>query len=146
MTALPSTHMARRLGVHSGLGWTHLPLVPHICVNELDWINTGSGNGLSPVRHQAITWTNAVLLSIRPTGTNFSEIWIKYETFHSRKCSWKCRQRNCGHLSRGICINRLRFKQSGWDFQAPTPGLSPFKRFLVKENIKSNFNLFRGSN
>ena len=24
--------------------------------------NIGSGNGMSPVRHQAITWTNIVLL------------------------------------------------------------------------------------
>ena len=34
-------------------------------------------NGLAPVRRQAITWTNAGLLSIRPLGTNFSEIRIK---------------------------------------------------------------------
>ena len=30
-----------------------------------------------PIRHQAITWTNAVLLSIGTLGTNFSEIWIE---------------------------------------------------------------------
>ena len=36
----------------------------------------GSGNGLLPVRCQAITWTNASLLSIGPFETNFSEIWI----------------------------------------------------------------------
>ena len=34
-----------------------------------------SGNGLSPVRCQAITWTNTDLLSIGPLGTNFSDIW-----------------------------------------------------------------------
>ena len=39
----------------------------------------GSGNGLSPVRHQAITCTNAALLSIGPLGTGFSEIGIKNE-------------------------------------------------------------------
>ena len=32
---------------------------------------------LSPVRHQAITWTSAGLLSIGTLGTNFSEIRIK---------------------------------------------------------------------
>ena len=36
-----------------------------------------SRNGLSPVRRQAITWTNADLLSIGPLGTNFSEIRIQ---------------------------------------------------------------------
>ena len=36
----------------------------------MNWINIGSGNGWSPVRNQAITWTNAALLSIRPFGTN----------------------------------------------------------------------------
>ena len=34
------------------------------------------------VRHQAIIWTNAGLLSIGALGTNFSEILIKYKFFH----------------------------------------------------------------
>ena len=38
------------------------------------YVCTGSGNGLSPIRHQAITWTNATLMSIGPLGTNFNEI------------------------------------------------------------------------
>ena len=52
---------------------------PHYCriYASRDWINIGSGNGLAPNRWQAITWTNAVVLSIRPLGTNFSEILIK---------------------------------------------------------------------
>ena len=37
-------------------------------------INNGSGNGLSPIQHQATAWTNADLLS----ETNFSEIESKY--------------------------------------------------------------------
>ena len=41
-------------------------------------------NDLSPVRRQAITWTNADILSIGTLGTNFSEIQSKYETFYSR--------------------------------------------------------------
>ena len=36
-----------------------------------------SGNGLSPVRRQAITWANAALLSIGPLGINFREIRIE---------------------------------------------------------------------
>ena len=36
----------------------------------------GSGNGLSPGRHQAIIWTSARILLIGPSGTNFNEILI----------------------------------------------------------------------
>ena len=46
----------------------------HISVTELVIID--SGNGLSPIRHQAIAWTNADLLSTGPLGTNCSEILI----------------------------------------------------------------------
>ena len=45
------------------------------------WVDIGSDNGLSPVRRQAITWTNAGLLSIGPLGTNFSENLINIHTF-----------------------------------------------------------------
>ena len=44
---------------------------------SVNWVSIGSGNGLSPVRRQAITWTNGDLLSIGPLGINFSEIQIK---------------------------------------------------------------------
>ena len=36
------------------------------------WAIIGSNNNLSPVRRQAIIWTNAVFLSIGPLATNFS--------------------------------------------------------------------------
>ena len=47
----------------------------HICVSKLG--HHCSNNGLSPVWRQSIIWTNADLLSIWSTGTNFSEIEIK---------------------------------------------------------------------
>ena len=53
--------------------------MPHIYVSELG--SNGSGNGLSPVRRQAIICTNFDLLSIRPLGLNFSEIRIKIQDF-----------------------------------------------------------------
>ena len=48
----------------------------HICISRLTV--TGSDNGLSPGRRQAIIWTNDGILLIGPLGTNFSEnlIWI----------------------------------------------------------------------
>ena len=36
-----------------------------------------SNNGLSPVRRQAIIWTNTSLLTTGPVRTYFSEIWKK---------------------------------------------------------------------
>ena len=52
-------------------------------------VSIGSDNGLSPIRRQAITWTNAGLLSIEPLGTNFSEIWIEILAFSFRKMRLK---------------------------------------------------------
>ena len=59
---------------------THWGRVTHICVGKLTII--GSDNGLSPVRRQAIIWTNAGILLIRPLGTNFSEILIGIQPFY----------------------------------------------------------------
>ena len=75
------------------------PIVPHICVSELGqhW----SSKGLPPVRRQAITWTNADLLSNGPLGTNFSEIRIEIRNILLMKRIWNCRLRNCGHFVQG---------------------------------------------
>ena len=61
--------------------------VTHICVGKLTI--TGSDNGLSPGRRQAIIWTNAKILSIGPVGTNFSEIVIEIYTFSFKKMRLK---------------------------------------------------------
>ena len=44
---------------------------------------------LSPGRRQDIIWTNGRILLIGPLGTNFSEILIEIQTFHSRKMHLK---------------------------------------------------------
>ena len=62
------------------LSITHLP--PPCAVN---WVSIDSNNGLSPVQHHAITWTNTGLLSIGPLESNFSEIWIKIHNFSFMK-------------------------------------------------------------
>ena len=46
---------------------THWGSVTHICVSTLTVI--GSDNGLLPGRRQAIIWTNARILLIKPLGT-----------------------------------------------------------------------------
>ena len=52
---------------------------------SVNWVSIGSGNGLSPARRQAITWTNAGLLSIGHLGTNCSEIRIEIQKFSFMK-------------------------------------------------------------
>ena len=66
---------------------THRGRETHICVGKLTII--ASDNGLSPGRRQAIIWTNAGILLIRPLGTNFSEILIKILTFSLKKMHLK---------------------------------------------------------
>ena len=68
-------------------GLTHWGRVTHICVANLTTI--ASDNGLSPGRRQAIIWTNAGILLIRPLWTNFSEILIKISTFSFKKMRLK---------------------------------------------------------
>ena len=59
----------------------------HIYVSELTII--GSDNGLSPGWRQAIISTNAGILLIGPSGTNFSQIVIEIQTFSLRKMRLK---------------------------------------------------------
>ena len=66
---------------------THWGRVTHICVSKLT-IN-GSGNGLSPGRRQAITWTNVGILLIGLLGTNFSEMLIEIHPFSFKKIHLK---------------------------------------------------------
>ena len=59
----------------------------HIYISKLTII--GSNNGLSPVRRQAIIWTNAGILLIGPLGTNFYEnsyIFIQGDAFENVAC------------------------------------------------------------
>ena len=59
----------------------------HIYVSKLNIID--SDNGLSPVRPQAIIWTNVVILLIWPLGTKFSEMLIKILTVSFTKRYFK---------------------------------------------------------
>ena len=75
--------------------WQRIP--SHICASKVTII--GSDNALSPGRRQAIIWTNAWILLIGPSGTNFNEILIEIQTFSFKKCIWKHRLQNGGHLA-----------------------------------------------
>ena len=71
---------------------THWGRVTHICVAKLTI--TGSDNGLSPGRCQAIIWTSDGILLIGPLGTNFNEFLIgiqifPFQTMYSKMSSVK---------------------------------------------------------
>ena len=59
--------------------------VMHICISKLTI--TGSDNGLTPGRHQAIIWIHAGLLWTGPLGINFSEILTKTKNNFIKKCA-----------------------------------------------------------
>ena len=61
-------------------GWCIYASVNFVCI--------GSDNGLSPVQHQAIIWTNADLLAIGLLVINLSEILMETETWPVIK-GWK---------------------------------------------------------
>ena len=70
---------------------THWGWVTHICVANLTII--ASDNGLSPGRRQAIIWTNAGILLLRPLGTKLqwnvnrnSNIFIHENAFENIFC------------------------------------------------------------
>ena len=85
---------------------THWGRVTHICAGKLTII--GSDNGLSPVRRQAIIWTNAGIVLIRPLETNFSEISIEIHTFSFRKMHLKMSSGKWRPLCLGLNVLRTR--------------------------------------
>ena len=84
----------------------HRDHVTHLCVGNLTII--GSGNCLSPVRRQAIIGTNAGILLIRTSGTNFSEISSEIHTFSFKKRRLKMSSGKWRpFLSRPQCVNPI---------------------------------------
>ena len=71
-------------------------------INELTI--TGSDNGLSLDRRQAITWTNAGILLIGALGINLNEILIKIHIFSLKELHLKMSQEIGGHfVSASMC-------------------------------------------
>ena len=71
-----------------------------ICVSKLTI--TGSDNGLSPSRCQAIICTNDGILLIGDLGTYFSEILIEIQTFSFWKKKWKVSSAKWRPFCRGL--------------------------------------------
>ena len=89
---------------------THWGRVTHICVSKLTI--SGSDNGLSPGRHQAIIWTNAGILLIRSLRTNFNEMLIEILTFSFMKMRLKVSSAKWRPFCLGLNVLRTT---SDWD-------------------------------
>ena len=125
---------------------THWGWVMHICVSKLTI--TGSDNGLSPSRRQAIIWTNAGILWVWPLGTNFNEILIL--TFSFKKMRLKVSSAELWPFCVGL--NVLSEYRPCWVLEAirQTDGLL-LKRYIdwlggccfwpiwVKKDVKPNY-------
>ena len=121
---------------------THWGRVTHICVSKPTII--GSDNGLLPSRHQAIFWTNAGILLIRPLGTNFSEILIEIYTFSFKKMHLKMSSGKMAAISSWPqCVNPLHLISDGkwqkmqWYFYVSQNKFSTIRAFLSK--LSENF-------
>ena len=86
-------------GQYCGCWWTGVQFWPagrFTHMRRFPDHSIGSNNSLSPDWRQAIIWTNTILLSIGPLGTNFSQNAFKIQTFllkriHLKISSGKCR-------------------------------------------------------
>ena len=130
---------------------------------SINWISIGSGNGLSTVRRQALTWTNADLLAIGPSGANFSHIRRETQNFLLMKIPLKMSSaKMAASLSRGdeltttdiICINNgymlhhlpTMIPQAQWVNSVP-----PYVRKLhfmyevIRTSGKYRWNIYRTS-
>ena len=82
---------------------TYQGRMTHICDSNLTIIE--SDNGLSPDRHQAITWTNFGILLTGPLGTNFSEILTENHTFSFKKMHVKISSGKWRPFSPGLVVS-----------------------------------------
>ena len=89
-------------------------ILSYFVVNMVD---SGSSNGLS-FRHQAITWTNAELLLIRPSRTIINQYLFAILMFSSKKM----------HLKMGPCITRTS--------AATVLNMQDYKKIENKANLR----------
>ena len=97
--------------------WTHLGVFKLISPEcriyaSVNQVSLGSGNGLSPGRRQAITWTNAHVLSIRPSGIKFNENFIEIQSFSFMKMYLK--MLSAKWRLGGNELNKVKWLQPVW--------------------------------
>ena len=98
----------------------------------------GSDNGLSPVRRQAIIWTNAGILLIGPLGTNFIEILNEIHTFSFKKLHLKMSSAKWRPFRFGLnvlnTLHNLSVRQSHWQ------PLTTVKSLNIRRTKSQNLN------
>ena len=99
----------------------------HIYVSKLTTI--GSNNGLSPGRCQAIIWTNAGILLIGPSETNFRGILIEIHTFLFKKIHFKM---SSGKY-RPFCLGLNMFNVAGGALHCQAPWSPVESCYVCKE-------------
>ena len=104
----------------------------HICVSRLT-IN-GSYNFTSPRRRQAIIWTNAGILFIRPLGTKFSEILFRNQTFSFNKIHLKMSSAKWGPFCLGLNELTNSFAAFIWKLQCH------WLKYRIATSVSSRFN------
>ena len=94
----------------------------------------GSDNGLSPVQHQAIIWSNDAILSIRPLWTHFkrnfaenSKVFIQENALENVACEM------AAILSWPQFKNTLRPRQNGSQF---VYSISQFIHFFLSKSLQ----------
>ena len=81
---------------------THSGWMMHIHVSKLG--HHGSDNGFSPNQRRAIISTITALLFIHPREQIILKFELKFLSYHSRKCVWKCCLESGGHfVSASMC-------------------------------------------
>ena len=81
---------------------THWCWEMHICIGKLTIV--GADNGLLPSRRQAIIWTNAGMLLIRPLEANFNGILIEIHIFSFKRMHLKCSSGKWRPFSPGLNV------------------------------------------
>ena len=97
---------------------THWGRVTHVCVSRLTI--TGSDNGLSPGRRQAIIWTNAGILLIGLLGTNCSENLIEVLIFSFTKMRLKASSAKWRPFCLGLNVLRSELPVVLWSVAVKT--------------------------
>ena len=71
---------------------------------SLNWGSIGSSNGLSSVRHQAITWTKSELYWIETLGINVSGFHLKMQKFPFKKMHFRMSSSKCPPFCSGLHV------------------------------------------
>ena len=61
--------------------WLAEDIANYIVTAAKIMVDIGSGNDLSPIRCQAVTWTRTDLTSMEPSGTQLNEIRFEKKIF-----------------------------------------------------------------